>query len=80
MLLHSLRHIHSHIRNKYPWATNPDLLNAWKEGKTGYPFIDANMRELKMSGWMSNRGRQVVASFLVRPLLLLLLTSTDVPC
>jgi len=53
-------------RFKYPWRTTPELFEAWKEGKTGYPFIDANMRELKHSGWMSNRGRQVVASFLVR--------------
>lgn len=44
------------------------MLEAWKNGRTGYPFIDANMRELKHSGWMSNRGRQVVASFLVRDL------------
>ena len=39
---------------------------AWVEGRTGVPFVDANMRELKMSGWMSNRGRQNVASFLVK--------------
>ena len=38
---------------------------AWCEGKTGFPFVDANMRELVETGWMSNRGRQNVASFLV---------------
>jgi deoxyribodipyrimidine photo-lyase len=55
-------------RYKYAWGNDPAKLEAWKEGRTGYPFIDANMRELKHSGWMSNRGRQVVASFLVRDL------------
>ncbi len=37
------------------WRTDAGLLEAWKEGATGYPFIDANMRELKASGFMSNR-------------------------
>ena len=37
------------------WRTDPGLLEKWKAGKTGYPFIDANMRELKASGFMSNR-------------------------
>ena len=41
---------------------------AWAEGRTGVPFVDANMRELRHSGWMSNRGRQNVASFLVKDL------------
>ena len=41
---------------------------AWCDGKTGIPFVDANMRELKLSGFMSNRGRQNVASFLVKDL------------
>jgi deoxyribodipyrimidine photo-lyase len=40
----------------------------WIEGKTGYPLVDAAMRELKQTGWMSNRGRQNVASFLVHGL------------
>ncbi|MCB0641030.1 MAG: DASH family cryptochrome [Phaeodactylibacter sp.] len=44
------------------------LLNKWIEGKTGVPFIDANMREIKQTGFMSNRGRQNVASFLVKDL------------
>jgi deoxyribodipyrimidine photo-lyase len=48
------------------WSKNISKLNAWKNGMTGYPFIDANMRELKYTGYMSNRGRQVVASFFVR--------------
>jgi deoxyribodipyrimidine photo-lyase len=41
---------------------------AWCEGRTGQPFIDANMRELAVTGWMSNRGRQNVASYLVHEL------------
>jgi deoxyribodipyrimidine photo-lyase len=46
------------------WKTNLDLINRWKNGTTGIPIIDAFMRELKFSGFMSNRGRQIVASFL----------------
>ncbi|MEZ4919460.1 MAG: DASH family cryptochrome [Saprospiraceae bacterium] len=44
------------------------VFEAWAEGRTGIPFIDANMRELNATGWMSNRGRQNTASFLVRDL------------
>jgi deoxyribodipyrimidine photo-lyase len=44
------------------------LFNPWLEGETGVPFIDANMRELNLTGFMSNRGRQNVASFLVKDL------------
>jgi deoxyribodipyrimidine photo-lyase len=55
-------------RKKYPWGHDDTLLAKWREGKTGWPIIDANMRELKHTGFMSNRGRQIVASFLVRDL------------
>jgi len=48
-----------------PWSTDKERIRRWKEGKTGMPLIDANMRELKETGWMSNRGRQNVASYLV---------------
>jgi deoxyribodipyrimidine photo-lyase len=51
-----------HLRNNY------EMFNTWAEGRTGVPFIDANMRELAETGWMSNRGRQNVASFLTRDL------------
>jgi len=44
---------------KYAWKKDMALFHAWTEGRTGYPFIDANMRELKATGFMSNRGRQV---------------------
>lgn len=47
---------------------NRELFNVWAEGRTGVPFVDANMRELAATGWMSNRGRQNVASFLVKDL------------
>lgn len=53
---------------KHPWGRDKCKLDAWRNGCTGYPFIDANMRELCSTGFMSNRGRQVVASFLVRDL------------
>uniref|UniRef100_A0A1B8YA04 Photolyase/cryptochrome alpha/beta domain-containing protein n=1 Tax=Xenopus tropicalis TaxID=8364 RepID=A0A1B8YA04_XENTR len=43
-----------------PWKKDPKLFDAWKEGRTGVPFVDANMRELAMTGFMSNRGRQNV--------------------
>lgn len=48
----------------YGWQDNATQLSAWKEGRTGVPLIDANMRELKATGFMSNRGRQNVASYL----------------
>ena len=47
---------------------NPAYIRAWIEGRTGYPFIDANMRQLAETGYMSNRGRQIVASFFTRDL------------
>eukprot|EP00850_Spirogloea_muscicola_P003855 SM000016S01843 [mRNA] locus=s16:152197:163345:- [translate_table: standard] len=48
------------------WSRDPALFEAWKEGRTGYPLVDANMRELSATGYMSNRGRQIVCSFFVR--------------
>ncbi|MEZ5056112.1 MAG: DASH family cryptochrome [Saprospiraceae bacterium] len=50
------------------WEVNFAAFNQWAHGKTGIPFIDANMRELNLTGFMSNRGRQNVASFLVHDL------------
>ena len=50
------------------WIDNRKLFDAWANGKTGIPFIDANMTELNQTGFMSNRGRQNVASFLVKDL------------
>ena len=51
-----------------PKGVNQDLLNSWINGETGVDFIDANMLELKLTGFMSNRGRQNVASYLVNDL------------
>ena len=47
------------------WSYNENIFQRWKDGMTGIPFIDANMREMKATGFMSNRGRQNVASFLI---------------
>ncbi|MCI1676863.1 MAG: deoxyribodipyrimidine photo-lyase [Ewingella americana] len=52
------------------WRHAPEDLQAWKEGKTGYPIVDAAMRQLNATGWMHNRLRMIVASFLVKDLLI----------
>ena len=51
------------------WDNDPDMVAAWTEGRTGYPVIDAGMRQLRQSGWMHNRARMICASFLVKDLL-----------
>lgn len=51
-----------------PWKQDMSSFDKWRYGQTGVPFVDANMRELFYTGWMSNRGRQNVASFLVKDL------------
>ncbi|KAI3468451.1 hypothetical protein Pfo_025114 [Paulownia fortunei] len=48
------------------WSQDQALFDAWRDGQTGYPLVDANMKELLTTGFMSNRGRQIVCSFLVR--------------
>ncbi|PSH62845.1 cryptochrome/photolyase family protein [Phyllobacterium sophorae] len=53
----------------FPWENRPDLLSAWKHGRTGYPIVDAGMRQLWRTGWMHNRVRMIVASFLIKHLL-----------
>ncbi|MGC2297550.1 MAG: deoxyribodipyrimidine photo-lyase [Acidobacteriaceae bacterium] len=55
---------------KFPWRSNARRLKAWQQGRTGYPLVDAGMRELWTTGWMHNRVRMVVASFLVKHLLI----------
>lgn len=52
------------------WREAPDELQAWKDGKIGYPVVDAAMRQLKTIGWMPNRARMIVASFLTKDLLI----------
>lgn len=54
---------------RFPWNGSPEHLRAWQHGRTGYPLVDAGMRELWHTGWMHNRVRMVVASFLVKHLL-----------
>ena len=54
---------------RFPWAqTDPGLLRRWQQGRTGVPLVDAGMRELWSTGWMHNRVRMVVASFLTKNL------------
>ncbi|EXU73544.1 deoxyribodipyrimidine photo-lyase [Erwinia mallotivora] len=55
---------------KVKWQHHPRHLEAWQQGKTGYPIVDAAMRQLNALGWMHNRLRMVVASFLVKDLLI----------
>lgn len=50
------------------WDTDDELVEAWRQGRTGYPFVDAGMRQLLATGWMHNRLRMVTASFLVKDL------------
>lgn len=52
------------------WETNPSYLMSWKKGVTGYPVVDAAMRQLWHTGWMHNRARMIVGSFLVKDLLI----------
>jgi deoxyribodipyrimidine photo-lyase len=54
----------------FPWDDNEDLFQAWCEGKTGYPIVDAAMRQLNETGWMHNRCRMIVASFLTKDLII----------
>ncbi len=53
-----------------PWGNDPNLLEAWKNGMTGFPIVDAGMRQLLKTGWMHNRLRMIVAMFLSKILLL----------
>jgi deoxyribodipyrimidine photo-lyase len=53
----------------FPWRDDPVRLRAWQRGQTGYPLVDAGMRQLWATGWMHNRARMVVGSFLVKHLL-----------
>ena len=52
----------------FPWQSDRDSLLAWQQGRTGYPIVDAGMRELWHTGWLHNRVRMIVASFLVKDL------------
>lgn len=54
----------------FPWDNNEEYFQAWCEGKTGYPIVDAAMRQLNETGWMHNRCRMIVASFLTKDLII----------
>jgi deoxyribodipyrimidine photo-lyase len=64
-----LEPLRADFRN-FPWRKDAQWLRAWQQGLTGYPIVDAGMRELWATGWMHNRVRMIVASFLVKDLLL----------
>ncbi|CAL4322763.1 Deoxyribodipyrimidine photo-lyase [Buchnera aphidicola (Protaphis terricola)] len=55
---------------KITWEDNINYFNAWKNGKTGFPIIDAGMRQLNKTGWINNRLRMITSSFLVKSLLI----------
>jgi len=59
-----------HGFDAFPWADEDDLVEAWRRGRTGYPIVDAGMRELWTTGWMHNRVRMISASFLTKDLLI----------
>jgi len=56
--------------NRFPWRDDPAALSSWQRGQTGYPIVDAGMRELWRTGYMHNRVRMIVGSFLVKNLML----------
>jgi deoxyribodipyrimidine photo-lyase len=73
LLVHFPKTPHEPLRavfRDFPWAKAPAHLQAWQRGRTGYPLVDAGMRELWSTGFMHNRVRMVVASFLTKHLLL----------
>jgi deoxyribodipyrimidine photo-lyase len=73
ILWHFPHTINKSFREKYDaiiWENNEDLFQKWCDGKTGYPFVDAGMRELNTTGHMHNRVRMIVASFLCKHLLI----------
>ena len=73
-VLHHFAHVAAGaFRKRYdaiPWEGEPAHLDAWREGRTGYPIVDAGMRQLAGGGFMHNRARMITASFLVKDLLL----------
>jgi deoxyribodipyrimidine photo-lyase len=73
LLYHHPETTHRPLRAQFeafPWRSHPGHFRAWIRGRTGYPLVDAGMRELWHTGWMHNRVRMVTASFLVKHLLI----------
>ena len=58
------------VFKNFPYDNNPELFQAWCEGRTGYPIVDAAMRQMNETGWMHNRCRMIVANFLTKDLLI----------
>ena len=56
--------------DSFPWRDDAEALTAWQRGQTGYPIVDAGMRQLWRTGWMHNRVRMIAASFLIKDLLI----------
>jgi deoxyribodipyrimidine photo-lyase len=56
--------------DKFTWQRSPSMLKKWQQGQTGYPIVDAGMRQLWLTGTMHNRVRMIVASFLIKDLLI----------
>lgn len=72
LLFHAPRTATEPLRREFaafPWRDDAAGLRTWQQGRTGYPIVDAGMRELCSTGWMHNRVRMIVASFLTRDLL-----------
>lgn len=67
---HTVNHPFRHQFERFPWVTNDEHFSKWKKGMTGYPVVDAAMRNLWAEGWMPNRARMIVASFLCKHLLI----------
>jgi deoxyribodipyrimidine photo-lyase len=73
LLYHYPKLPHAPLREEFehfPWSDNDEHLRAWQTGRTGYPIVDAGMRQLWQTGWMHNRVRMIVASFLVKDLMI----------
>lgn len=73
ILYHFPKVVHQNFREKYnyiPWRNNEVEFKLWCEGKTGYPIVDAGMRQLNQTGYMHNRVRMITASFLCKHLLI----------
>jgi deoxyribodipyrimidine photo-lyase len=72
-LAHSPTMLDTPLRSEFlafPWVDDPSGLDSWKRGETGYPLVDAGMRQLAQTGWMHGRVRMVCASFLTKHLLI----------
>ncbi len=65
---HVVRHAFRPELDDLPWRTDPAAFEAWQRGRTGFPVVDAGMRQLLACGWLHNRARMIVASFLTKDL------------